>query len=312
MTAPRSVRLAGVDGRFYDGRTMSRPWVAIQFNPNSGSGRRRRCLLDLVQRLRQHDLRPRLFSRRERLAAALADPERRASLRCLVGAGGDGTIGDLFNRHPDLPIAVLPLGTENLLARFLKIRPSGRDLADLIAAGVTRRFDLGVTGDRRFLLVASAGFDADVIHRLHARRTGPITHGHYIPPILGALSRYDYPEMRVFLDDSPTPVSGRMVVVMNLPMYAFRLPIASCAAADDGLLDVRIFQRPSLFHLARYSCNLVLNRHERLGDVTSATVRRVRIESAVPVPLQIDGDPAGTTPTEISILPGALEVLAPE
>jgi diacylglycerol kinase family enzyme len=49
-----------------------------------------------------------------------------------------------------------------------------------------------------------------------------------------------------------------------------------------------------------------------LPDVQSLSGRRVRIESDVPVPIQLDGDAAGFTPAEISVVPGALQVIAPE
>src|SRR5262249_5812788 len=112
--------------------------------------------------------------------------------------------------------------------------------------------------------------------------------------------------------DSAKPVSGRLVIVANLPEYALGLPIAGDASGDDGLLDLRLFQRPSTFQMVRYLYNVALSRHEALADVRSARVRTVRIDSKVPVPLQCDGDPAGFTPAEISVLPGALTVLAPQ
>ena len=64
-----------------------------------------------------------------------------------LAAGGDGTVVDVVNRHPDLPLAVLPMGTENLLARFLGLPSSGRELAELIAEGCTRKIDIGRAND---------------------------------------------------------------------------------------------------------------------------------------------------------------------
>jgi diacylglycerol kinase family enzyme len=101
-------------------------------------------------------------------------------------------------------------------------------------------------------------------------------------------------------------------MVANLPEYALGLPIAGDAAGDDGLLDLRIFKRGSAFQMIRYLYNVALRRHEQLADVRVARVRTVRIESKVPVPVQCDGDPAGFTPAEISVLPGALTVLVPQ
>ena len=209
---------------------------------------------------------------------------------CLVAAGGDGTVSDLINRFPDVPLTILPLGTENLLARHLGIPCDGRFVADLIAQGTTRRIDVGLLNGRRFTLMVSAGFDADVVHRVHANRRGNIRKSNYVQPILDTLRTYRYPKLRVTVDGEGPPAAGRskasdgaligrLVFVANLPEYALGLPIAGSAADGDGLLDLRIFERASAFQMFRYLYNVALRRHETLADVTVARVRTVRIES---------------------------------
>ena len=161
--------------------------VVIQQNPGSGSGWRRSLLLDLVRELRRRGYRPRMFRDRARCDRWLADPGNRAETLCLVAAGGDGTVDDLLNRHPGWPLAILPLGTENLLARGLGIDPSGVNLAKVIAEGHRRTIDVGLAWDRRFVLMASVGFDAEVIRRMHSERKGTISHFSYLQPIWAAL-----------------------------------------------------------------------------------------------------------------------------
>ena len=236
---------------------------------------------------------------------------RRDELKCIVAAGGDGTVGDVMNRFPDTPIAILPLGTENLLARYLEIPPSGAALADIIAAGTTRRYDLGLAGNRRFILMASVGIDADVVHRLDAKRTGNITRFNYVQTIFESIRKYQYPELQLHFDEGIEPVTAKFAFMMNLPCYGFGLPIAKSAIGDDGQLDLRLFRSGSLFHLLKYSFNVFLRRHEQLADVQSIQSNRIRITSEVPAPIQIDGDPAGWTPVEIQLLPRALEVFVP-
>jgi len=232
-------------------------------------------------------------------------------VECIVAAGGDGTMGDVINRHPGVRIALLPLGTENLLARYLEVPRSGQAVARMIAAGSVRVLDLCRVGDRRFALMASIGFDADVIQRLHKSRRGNISRLSYVQPILESVRRYEYPQFRLWVDDAPNPRIARLAVIMNLPIYALGLSVARCATGDDGTLDLRLFLRGSAFQMVRYLCNLALGTHERLWDVESLRGRRVRIESDVPVPIQVDGDSAGFTPAEIDVLPGALEIIVP-
>jgi diacylglycerol kinase family enzyme len=268
-------------------------------------------LIELVQELKRLGLRPRLFKDRQRLATWVASSEIRQNLACIVAAGGDGTVGDVINRYPGVPLAILPLGTENLVARFLGITGSGIDVARLIARGEVRVLDLCQIGQRRFTLMASAGFDADVVQRLHESRRGNISRLSYVQPILESVRKYQYPEIRLWVDDAPAPAIARMAVIVNIPIYALGLSVARTARGDDGRLDLRLFGRGSAFQMVRYLCNLALGTHERLPDVESLAGSRVRIESDVPVPIQVDGDPAGYTPVEICVLPGALQVLAP-
>jgi diacylglycerol kinase family enzyme len=164
--------------------------------------------------------------------------------------------------------------------------------------------------------MVTAGFDADIVHKVQARRKGHITKWNYLQPILETLRSYRYPKLRISAEggDLPTgePVSGRLVAVANLPAYAMGLPLAASAEESDGLLDLRIFRRRSAFQMLRYLYKVALRQHESLADVVSGRARRVRITCDTPVPIQCDGDPAGFTPAEISILPGALTLIVPK
>jgi YegS/Rv2252/BmrU family lipid kinase len=287
-------------------------WVAIQRNPRSGSGRRA-ALHEFIRELRSRGLRVRLFSSRDRLDRAVADPELRASLHALVAAGGDGTAMDLINRHPDLPLGIMPLGTENLLARHFHIPlRNGRAAADIVAKGRTQSLDIGSVDGRRFAVMASVGFDAEVIHRAHAVRRGHITRLHYARPILGALGGYSQPQIRVYADDAAEPVTGALVVVANLSAYALRLKVVPTARGDDGLFDVRVFRQGSAFHILRYLFMVAAGVHDRSTEVVSLQAKRVRIEADTAAPIQADGDPAGHTPCELNVTPAAARIIVPD
>lgn len=292
---------------------MIRPWVAIQRNPRSGSGKRRRFLFELASALKRHDLRPHIFSRREILTERLNDPERRAALVGIVAAGGDGTLADVANRLPGIPACPFPLGTENLLAKYLGIPLDGEGAARIIAAGNVRNFDVGQAGDAtKFLIMGSVGFDAEVIRRLHDSRSGNISHLSYVLPICRSVLSYSFPQLTVQVDEQPEPIHGSLVVVSNFPAYAFKLPVNPDAEPNDGLLTVRVFEKSGRLNFAKYSAMVTRRRHLDHSEVRVFKTRNVTIKSDEDVPVQIDGDPFGRTPVTFKCLPGELPLFVPE
>ncbi len=245
-----------------------------------------------------------MFTDRQALDTAVLDPIKRKSLHGIIAAGGDGTLLDLVNRHPDCTLGILPLGNENLVAKHLMIpRNDGAQVAKIIARGQSRRFDIGQIGNRRFTVMASVGLDADVIHRVHHKRTGHINRLTYVKHILAALWQQKYPELRVYVDDAQEPVVGRFVIVANLPVYALGLVITPHVREDDGLLHVKVLQKGSTWEMLRYFHSAQQGQLNACEHVVERTGKRIRIESDSPVPIQTDGDPAGSTPCEITILP---------
>ncbi len=297
-----------------DGR-VSRPdgaWVAIQRNKRSGAGRQYRAIKALIEELQRLGLRVRLYSCREELDAAVSREKMSATLVAVVAAGGDGTLMDVINRHPKLPVALLPLGTENLVARYLGIpRRDGAFVARMINDGAVRKFDLGRMGNRRFVVMASCGFDSAVQLRAHKTRKTHISRWHYWKPFWHVLATYDYPRFHVWVDESREPLTGNMVVIANLPEYALRLPIVPTADPEDGTLHVRVFRHQSAFQIFRDLSKVWTGRSETSPNVSRVTGRKIRIESERPLPIQADGDPAGTTPAEIVIEPAAATLFVP-
>jgi len=250
-------------------------------------------------------------------AALLADPGVMADVRCVVAAGGDGTVAAVINElSADVPLAVLPTGNENLFARALGFDVAPARLARAIGIGTRQRLDLGrahtSTGTRRFGLMLSAGFDAEVIHRVARQRTGASTakrvnRAHYMRPVGSAFWTYPHPSVSVTADGMTA--SGSYCLVGNMPDYALALSVAPEARADDGMLDWIAFERGGRLALAHYAWCIVSRTHVRLSHVRRGRTRRLTMTSEVPVPVQLDGEPAGFTPVEVEVLPAALMVV---
>jgi len=288
--------------------------VLISVNPKSGA----RSSVDRAERLGElleaEGLHAEILSDLDEVGEKAGDYHRQGWLRALVACGGDGTVAELANRtEPGVPLTILPAGNENLLARYLNLGHSPDELCRTIVGGRLRRLDAGKAAGRLFLLMIGCGFDAEVVRQLHRHRTGHVRNLSYLKPILAAIRSYKYPEIRVYCDDKPTPgVRARWVFAFNLPCYGGGLQLAPDASGSDGRLDVCSFEHGSLWHGLRYTAAVLLRRHRRLRDCDIRRAARLRIESDEEVPYQLDGDPGGTLPVEVEILPDRLTMIVPE
>ena len=290
------------------------PLVVIQRNPTSGTGRGREELILLVRELKQLGFRVRMFSGRSKLDKYLAVVSAQHCLRCIVAAGGDGTVADLVNRHPGVPIAVLPLGTENLLARYLGVRRCGKTLAQIISRGRVRVFDSALANGRRFLLMLSIGVDSEIVDAIHRSRTGTILRLGYVLPTLSAFIRSRPRTFRATAADGRSSVAGSHIIVSNLPVYGFGLNFAPDAAPDDGLLDVRAFTGTTRWQIFQHAVRLKLGLPLHARDIQRISVSSVVVElaeAAVGVISQCDGDPGPELPVRIVVEPGSLTVIVP-
>ena len=291
----------------------ARKLVVIQRNPTSGSGRGAKQLLILIRELRRSGYRVRLFADRERFDSFVETVSATTSIRCLVAAGGDGTIASLASRHSQFPIATLPMGTENLMARHLHISKCGTTVAQLIARGLTRRFDTAFINDQRFLIMASIGVDSEVVRRLHAARRGNIRHLSYVKPILLSFLRYTFPRLSVYSADGELLAEGSHVIAANIPEYGFRMPFCPKASADDGALDIRVFQRFGRFATMWHAVRTWMGFSDSVNELIRFQADEIEVRSTAPsTAAQFDGDPAGSCPVRIAVSPASMTLLVNE
>jgi diacylglycerol kinase family enzyme len=301
--------------------------VFISVNPAAGARSRGAVVDDLAARLAAAGFQVTRLENIDELAQAAQQGLAAGTLRAVVAGGGDGTVRLIAGRTPPgTPILILPLGTENLLAKHLEIAASPQQLCQLATDGWTVRLDAGEANGRLFSLMAGCGFDAEVVRRVHGQRRGHIHHLSYAKPILDAIRNYDYPELRVYYrKGGQTPdcgtagnglpagftdqITARWVFVVNLPRYAGGLSFAPEASGADGLLDVCTFKEGSLWNGLLYLGSMMLGQHRGMQDFTAIRTDCLRIEAAGEVPFQLDGDAGGALPLDVRTLPGRLTLL---
>jgi diacylglycerol kinase family enzyme len=197
------------------------------------------------------------------------------------------------------------------MSKHLGFSSDPEALAAAIAAGHTAQVDAGTANGKLFLIVASCGLDADVVHQVHQRRRGNISRLSYALPLFRSINRYRYPKMRIQLDDR-RPFSARWAFIFNVPRYALYLPIVNDASCLDGQLDLCAFRHGSLLNGLRYAGGIVLRLHRSWSDTVVTRFTSMSVESDEPVPFQLDGDPGGYLPLKVSVAPARLRIIVSE
>ena len=290
-------------------------------NPYSGKGENQRRVEALSDALAGKGISARQVWDLDERAALLGDPQVGEAYRCVVSAGGDGSMAGVVNdlgkggETTRTAIAMLPLGNENLFAREFGHNKGIDALADAIERLETQTIDMGRANGTLFTLMVSAGFDSEVVRRVDEWRRSTDGNGlrrvsrvSYAKPIMSVLTSYRYPQVAVEADGKS--VSGSHAFVFNIGKYGGGLPIGDHADASDGMLDWVVFKKPGLLRLGWYGLSAYLRRHLRRGDIAYGTSAEITIKSeGGPVPVQADGDPCGETTMSVKALPGAMRVV---
>lgn len=267
--------------------------VLILCNPVAGGGRSMRMGESIAQHLRGTRIDAELLCTRleppdQWLDAALNGAD------ALLIAGGDGAVRMAAGTacRTTTPIYHLACGTENLFAREFKMTCNADAVAGALRRMQTKRVDVGRVNGRRFVLMASVGFDAEVVHDLAASRGASISHWSYVRPIIRQLLRWRAAKLEVVVDGVRIDDGGPgFVVVGNSRQYGWRLNPAGRASMSDGLLDVAYFPARGFAGLARWAILSRAQRHLDRPGLRYGRGRVVSIRSDERLRYQVDGDP---------------------
>ncbi len=232
----------------------------------------------------------------------------------VILGGGDGTMNAACGAILDLavPMAILPLGTANDLARTLGI-PIDLDLACAVAAhGITRRIDLGLANDKYFFNVASIGLSVAVARTIDPETKRRFGVAGYALAVMRALKEHRPFRARIDCDGRRLRLHSIQIAVGNGRHYGGGLTVVEDAAIDDHLLDLYSVAPASMFRLMLLAPALRTGRHGQFSGVRLLRGRRIVIETRRSMPVNTDGEVTTRTPVVFEILPAAIEVFVPQ
>jgi len=295
--------------------------ILVIYNPTAGA-RRRRALFKVLRELRALQCTVTLRATRSRGdAEAFARQARQASDMnaeapdAIVAAGGDGTINEVLNgmNGADLPLAIIPLGTANVLAAEIGLSGEPAAVPRTIARGEIMSAYLGSANGRVFAVMAGVGMDAEVVDTVSQRLKRWVGKGAYAWAIVRRLTRPLGARFEVVIDGETKLVAS--LVVANGHYYGGWFVCAKDARLEIAEMHACLFKDDTRLGAIRYLIWMALGRLEKLPSFEVVPCREVtvftKIHGTTPDVVQGDGDIITTLPTRFEILRVPLKLLVP-
>jgi len=236
----------------------------------------------------------------------------------VIAMGGDGTLEAVMRGlvGSKVHLGIIPVGTENNIARSMGIPEDLEEACALITTGSTRKVDVGQVKPRKgkkfsFFEMATVGFAAAIYPNATKALGGKLSGVKDAAVTL--FKQETRPTMFLTLDDeSKIEVESMLVMVSNTPAFGKRLLVAPNASVQDGFMDISVYQDFSKAELVGYYAKVMDGGYSGNGKVQRYQARKLKVKSSPRLKVMADGVELGKGTATIKIRSGALRVIAPE
>jgi diacylglycerol kinase (ATP) len=238
---------------------------------------------------------------------------RRDGMDMVIVCGGDGSLNAAAKGllETGLPLGIVPSGTGNDLARSLGIPLDIARAADVIAAGHTRRIDVGEVNGHPFFNVASLGLSVDLARKLTRetkRRWGRLGYALAAARVLLSARRVS---ATIVDRTGAVDVETLQIAVGNGRHYGGGNVVEQTATIDDRHLDLYSLELDSVWKLPLMLRSFRAGTHGAWREVRTIRCTEFVVHTREPEPINADGELVTTTPAHFKIRPAALTVFAP-
>jgi diacylglycerol kinase (ATP) len=244
----------------------------------------------------------------------------------VIACGGDGTLNEVVNglaRQANghrVPLALLPGGTANILAKELTLPWDIPQAAERLITGTVREIALGLATpvnepekSRYFLSVAGAGPDGRITYAVDLELKAKM--GIFAYWWQGAVEvlQYKFPMFRIITEDQA--IDGSLVIVGRTKHYGGPFKITTEADLYEDQFELAVLTTQSGLRYLSYLPTLWFGDLRKADGVYFMKADTLRCEPAnedEPVYAQVDGEPLSRLPVEFKIVPRALKLLVPQ
>jgi YegS/Rv2252/BmrU family lipid kinase len=284
-------------------------------NPHSAGGRTLKLLPEVCSQLHARGLPYRLV-RTTSLEHGVDEAQAAAEAGEIpVVMSGDGLVGAVGGAlaNSGAAMGIVPGGRGNDLARVLGIPSEPAGAVSVLAEGHEREIDVGEANGRRFLCVASFGFDSEANRIANETR---VVKGNlvYAYAAFRAMIAWRTATFEVAIDGGePTSYRGFSVAIANSQAFGGGMFVAPHAKLDDGLFDIVVIDEITKFTYLYNLPKVFKGTHVEENGVIElpAAGSSVEVSADRDFGLYADGEHLTDLPATLTTLPRALRVIAP-
>ncbi len=229
----------------------------------------------------------------------------------VVAAGGDGTINEVANglAGSGTPLLIIAHGTGNVFARELSMPASVEDCLALLSSGRTITIPLAKAGNRYFAIVASAGFDAEVVERVRSSHKNRLGIAAYV---LAGIRHFFRPQPSLWLEfPGRERMEAQTVVLCRGKLYGGGVVMAPHADLEGNELHVVVLVKTGRPALLGFVVNVLRGRHLSSRNVVHRVTDSLWVRSTIPSAAQIDGEYLGPLPVRFEMTGKTLVLIVP-
>ncbi|MFH1704171.1 MAG: diacylglycerol kinase family protein [Nitrospirota bacterium] len=255
------------------------------------------------------------FTEQKGHAESLAREAVKKSPSLIIAAGGDGTFNEIVNgiAGSEIPMAILPLGTTNVLAKELGLPETVDGAMEVAVRGTPKTVSIGKISitqhsllvTRYFLLMAGIGFDGEAVFRINETLKKISGKGAYIFSGFKTLSVFN-PD-KLILDMDGKTYTGYSVIISKVAKYGGNFKITPDARLTDPFFYVCLFKGKRRLDILRYVTGIVAGKHLGFRDVEYVRAKNIDVEGDAHI--QIDGDYFGRSPARIEVVPDTVRLV---
>ena len=294
---------------------MKKQWVFI-VNPIAGNGFAKSIVPKLEEMIKKHNIDYEIvFTERSGHAAELSSMFLDRGFHYIIGVGGDGTINEIARplvNKKDVTIGIIPAGTGNDFIQILGFpgRFTDSDWDTFFKCDVIR-MDAGSVNGMIFVNGMGLGFDAQVAAENYTE-PGKVKKGgkhKYIWHIVKTLLFFKEKKMTVITASGSQETDCFINTISIGRRFAGGFLLTPKAIANDGLLDVCMIKRLSLFERFSILLKVPEGKHTTDKRVNYYQTPGINLEFSEVVPFHVDGELNFSKIFDVKLIPGALQTI---